>query len=241
MSAGWAASIPIENAVSASPLRQELDIEACVADDRLWLRGTKWNDAIDRSLRKILGAERSHRLANTETARWGEVVPSGVLPHGPWMRLKDWLQPVAPPTLLSGVVTRRAGFRLVRTTTERPANLLIVDFPTWREYAASAPGIRLNRLSFAVSDDARALIRGEPLPPLEGTRYAEAKGVAAPLGWTWSPAVDAEVVRETLGLAEQDLALLTVAGVCDIIRSDEFVRATRSAVRLTEKEIGRDS
>jgi hypothetical protein len=167
-------------------------------------------------------------------------VPSGFLPDGPWTPLKEWLQPAAPPTLLPGKVTSRASLRLVRTTAERNANLVCVGFRAWRDYAVSAPQIRLHRLSFAVSGDAQTLIRGEPLPPLPGTRYVEIDGVAVPLGLTWSPAIDAEVVRESLGLDAHDIGLFTLAGVCEVIRADDFIRATRSAVRLTAKEIGCD-
>jgi hypothetical protein len=113
-----------------------------------------------------------------------------------------------------------------------------VSFRAWRDYAVAAPQIRLNCLSFAASDDSQALVRGEPLPPLPGTRFVEVSGVAVPLGWTWWPAVDAEVVRQALGFAEYDLALFTSAGECELIVADDFVRATRSAVRLTAKELG---
>src|SRR4029079_14929088 len=76
VSAGWAVSMPLDGAVAAAPLRQAADVEACVVLDRLWLRGTAWNDALDRSLRKILGAARFHRLADHETARWGDILAS---------------------------------------------------------------------------------------------------------------------------------------------------------------------
>jgi len=238
MSDGWAMSMPLEGAVAAATLRKSTDIEACVVDGRLWLRGTKCSDGLDRSLRKILGAERFHRLSGEETARWGETLPSGLLPKGPWIPLKQWLQPTVPATVLPGRISERASLRIVRSSTEQAANLLLVEFQKWREYAATAPQARLSRLSFAASDDGHVLIRGEPLPPLPGTRYIEAEGVARPLGWEWSPAVDAAVIRAAFGLADRELALLASDGSYEVVGADDFVRATRSAVRLTEKELG---
>lgn len=240
MTTSWAAAIPLDQALGAAPLRKQSDVEVCVADDLLWLRGSSWTDTLDRDLRKVLGAERFHCLENNQTARWGCTLASGLLPQGPWTPLIQWLQPIAPPTILPAKIAQRAPLRLVRSSAERAADLLVVDFPVWREYAVSAPQIRLNLLSFAVSGDFRALVRGIPLPPLPGARYAEMKGVAVPLGWSWSPAIDAEIVRQVLGLAEHDIALITLEGVCEIVSSDDFVRATRSAVRLTEKEFGRE-
>jgi hypothetical protein len=230
--------MPVEHAAAAAPLRKHSDVEVCVAGELLWLRGTHWSDELDQSFRKILGADRFRRLADDKIALLNCILPSGLLPQGTWSPLDAWLQPVAPPTVLPSCDFQCTSLRLVRSAVERPANLLEVDFHTWHEYAASAPKVRLSRLSFAVSDDGRALIRGEPLPPLPGVRYVETHGVAAPVGWTWSPAVDADVLRQAIGLADGAIALYNVDGNCDVIESDDFVRATRSAVRLTAKELG---
>jgi len=230
--------MPLEHAAAAAPLRKHADMEVCAVGERLWLRGSHWSDELDQSFRRILGAERYRRLADDKIALRDCILPSDVLPTGAWSPLDTWLQPVAPPTVLPASGVKRAPLRMVRAAVERPVNLLEIDFRAWHDYAVCAPTVRLSRLSFAVSDFGHALIRGEPLPPLSGARYFESKGVAAPLGWIWSPTVDAEVLRQAIGLADGAIALLTVDGLCDVIESDDFVRATRSAVRLTAKELG---
>jgi hypothetical protein len=237
VSDGWAISMPLGGAVATAPLRHAADIEACVADDRLWLRGTRWDDALGRSLRKILGADRFHRLAHDQIARWGNALPSGELPAGPWTPLKHWLQPAAPATVLPAQVDQRAPLQFVRSAAEQSANMLLVEFQQWHEYATSAPQVRLKPLAFAVSDDGYALIHGEPLPPLAGARYAEADGIARPLGWDWSPAIDAAVLRTALSLGSRDVAVFAPDGSYDVVSADDFVRATRSAVRLTAREL----
>jgi len=237
VSDGWAISMPLDGAAAAASLRHAADIEACVANDQLWLRGTRWDDELGRSLRKILGAERFHRLAGDQTARWGNSLPSGKLPLGPWKPLKQWLQPAAPATVLPAQLGECAPLQLVRSAIEQSANMLLVKFQHWREYATSAPQVRLKPLAFAVSDDGYALIHGEPLPPLAGARYAEADGIARPLGWDWSPAIDAAVLRTAIGIAGRDVALFAPDGSYNVVAADDFVRATRSAVRLTEREL----
>ncbi len=237
MTEHWAISIPLDGAVAAATLRRAADIETCVVGNRLWLRGSKWDDELARSARKILGAERFRVLAEDEIARWGETVPSGLVPNGPWAPLTQWLQPAAPVTVLSGQIAHRASVQFVRSAAEQSANLLLVEFRSWHEYAIIAPQVRLRPLSFAVSDDGHALIRGEPLPSLPGSRYVEASGIARPLGWDWSLAIDAVVLRVALGLADGDMALFAPDGSYDVVATDDFVRATRSAVRLTEKEL----
>jgi hypothetical protein len=236
---GWAVSIPLEQAGAAAPLRVEHDIEACVAGNRLWLRGTRWSESLDHSLRKILGADRFHRLADGQTADWDCTLASGYMPEGPWTLFHKWLRPTAPTIVFPAKVRKRAELHLVRTTAERAANLIVVNFKVWLDYAISAPQIRLDRLSFAVSDDGLVLVRGEPLPPLPGSRFVESGGVGLPAGWTWSPAIGPLVVRQSLNLADRHLALFSNSGEYEVIRADDFVRATRSAVRLTEQELGR--
>jgi hypothetical protein len=230
--------MPLDHAASVAPLRKHSDVEVRVAGDRLWLRGTHWSDELDRSFRKILGAERYKWLADDQIAPRDCILPNGVLPEGTWSPLDTWLQPVTPPTVLSARVGRQTPLHLVRATGEQAANLLEIDFQAWYDYAVGAPKIRLDRLSFAVSDDGRALIRGEPLPPLPGARYVETKGIAMPLGLTWSPAVDADVLRGSIGLTDGAIALFTADGMCDVLEAEDFVRASRSAVRLTAKELG---
>jgi hypothetical protein len=228
--------MPLEGAVAAAPLRKASDVDVCVVDDRLWLRGTKWNEGLDRSLRKILGAERFHRLPGDEIAHWGDTLPSRLLPVGPWTPLRDWLQPAAPATVLTAQMNHRASLRMVRSAEEKSANLLLVGFQVWKDYVVTAPQIRLRQLSFSASADGQALIRGEPLPPLPGILYFEAEGVARPLGWIWAPMVDTSVLRKALGLDEREVAMLASDGTFEVMSADDFVRATRSAVRLTEKE-----
>jgi hypothetical protein len=103
----------------------------------------------------------------------------------------------------------------------------------WLSYGSSAPQVRLDRLTFAVSSDARVLVRGLPLPPLAGTRYYEQAGVALPCGWGWPAWLDARLVRDALPIGKTDLPLFSPLGTWESIPGDQFVRATRSAVRLS--------
>ena len=100
-----------------------------------------------------------------------------------------------------------------------------------------APQVRLDRWRFAVAADGRVAVHGQPLPPLPGRRWVEQEGIAVPAGWTWTPAVEAALLRQVFGLAEGDVALWDVDGAWERIAADEFVRATRAAVRATVKRL----
>ena len=97
----------------------------------------------------------------------------------------------------------------------------------------STPSPPTPLLRKAGGEGSRVAIHGTPLPPLPGRMFCETDGVAAQAGWTWTPAVEARIVRQVLGLAKGDLALLHADGSWEHLRAGGFVAATRSAVRLT--------
>jgi hypothetical protein len=135
----------------------------------------------------------------------------------------------------------RIPIKLERTAIAAEADCVVTTGERWLAWGQSAPQVRLERLIFAASSDGRILVRGNPPPPLAGARYYERAGLAVPCGWGWPDWLDAGLVREALDLPEEDLALFSCDGTgewtgewtWEWIPADQFVRATRSAVRLS--------
>ena len=75
-------------------------------------------------------------------------------------------------------------------------------------------------------------------PPLPGQPWINHAGIAVPAGWFWDPPVDAQILRELLpdGIDNDGLTLLQQDGSWQHIPSVQFVAATRSAVRQTQRE-----
>lgn len=216
-------------------LWQRPSLEICQEGDSIWLRASQVDEDLERELRMLPG--QAFQVLNDGQLRApGKLVPQGFLPDGPWSRLTDWMQIEFPPPAFGGEVTSAVSLKLMRggpVRTPLPeANVLLTERDLWRDFAATAPVLRLNLWSFAMSDE-QALIMGNHLPPLPGERYVETAGIAAPCGWTWSPALDALVIRQAFGLADGDLALLRPDGWWDHIRADDFVQATRASVRAS--------
>jgi hypothetical protein len=125
----------------------------------------------------------------------------------------------------------RLTLRLVRTSIVHAPGALLTAASTWQQYGVQAPLVRLKQWQFAVARDGRVCVRGVPLPPIHGVQLVESHGVATAAGWTWSPAVDAAVVRTILQLPEGDFAILHADGAWERIGAGDFVAATRQAIR----------
>jgi hypothetical protein len=247
----WAMLLAASDAASLGPLRRERGLEACLVDGQLWLRGSTVDDALALRLRQLPALERytvcePERVSVRSTPALvaeGTIVPRGYLPEGKWLPLDCWLPLTrpAPQSVTASSALDVIPFALVRDDVLREPNLLITSLATWSDYAARAPLVRLQRWSFAANDRDEALIRGLPLPPLPGRQLVEREGVAVEAGWTWSPAVDAAVLRRKLRATANDLLLLQSDEAkqmfAQIIPANAFVKTTRSAVRLTRSGV----
>lgn len=225
--------LPIADIAAAAGLRLLPGINASVVGGDLWLRGDKTSDELERALLRLAPAGRFAVLRDGALVPRGCQLPDGYLPaNAVWAPLGEFVRPRVDSAALPGLPAARVSIALIRSNNERGARVLVASLQTFAEYADGAPAIRLERLRFA-ADQTCAVIWGEPLPPLPGELYAEEAGIAAPCGFAWRPAVDAPSLRRVLGLADGDLALLARDGTWQHVPAVAFVRARRSAVRLT--------
>lgn len=215
-------------------LRLREGLEVCAQGDSLWLRVLDVSEVLDMELRTLPGA-RFTLLPDQQLVPFGCQVPEGYLPDGSWTPLSQWMAVEVGLAALPGVVRDRVPLRLVRGGPPSDANVIVTTADQWHAYATGAPQVRLDRWAFAVSEDGQAVIWGAPSPPIQGVRFVEEQGVAVEAGWTWAPPVDRRVLAEVLELAKRDLALIHADGSWERIRGEDFVRATRSAVRLSQE------
>lgn len=232
MSESRAVRMQLSEAASLGRLRLRSGIEVCVHENVIWLRVKVITDALDAAIRALPGT-RFTVLPDGQLVEFGNRAPSGYLPNDPWIDLDQWMRIRAEPASLAGTVHNRITLRFVRGGLPDATNVIVTSVDIWQAYATKAPQIRLDRWAFAINGDGQAVVWGVPSPPITGRRFVERLGVAASAGWAWRPPVDHAVLSELLSLATGDLALLNVDGTWEHIRSEDFVRATRSAVRLS--------
>lgn len=234
MTATWAVRLNREDIAPLGRLVQTSSLDVCTQNESIWLRAKRVDDSLETRLRNLPGPA-FQVLADQQLRPADHLVPCGVLPQGPWVPLSEWLRIELPRPAFAGQVTAGVSIQLTRQIEGRrpcPASILITDRQGWFDYAIVAPQLRLNLWSFASSDQ-HVLIRGMHLPALVGERFVETDGIAAPLGWTWTPNLSASVIRQAFGLAAGDVALLRLDGWWDHIGADKFVQASRASVRAS--------
>jgi hypothetical protein len=236
MGESWAARFPEAEFMSAGALRLFPEVQAGEQAGDVWLRGPMGDEALVRAVRKLPGAIRYKLHDDGQLFPWEGRLPCGRIPRMAWAPFAEWLVCEPQAAALAGEVARRAAFRVVRTAGEREATVLVTDLDTWVAFSLRAAAVRLRPLSFAVAADRRTVVRGRPLPPIQGVRYAERDGIAVPCGFEiWPPL--GGLLLQLLQLAPGDLALFDVAGTYEPIRGEHFVAATRSAARLTRDSV----
>ncbi len=231
----FAIRLPLEDREQLGPVRTLAGLKTCVVDEWLWLSLDSTDLPV--SLRSLRRGAVFHVHDDGGLVAYGRQVPNGYLPDGPWQPLSEQWPLEWPTAALAGTVPQSVIPQLIRSETVREPNLLQTRQSEWTAYAYTAPEIRLNRWHFAVlrhfddTTEPQVLIRGTPLPPLSGMQLVEEQGIAVPCGWHWSPKVDGDVLRTVFQVTPPDFILWTPDGRCERIAAENFVRATRSAVR----------
>jgi hypothetical protein len=233
MNPRWAVCLRAADSGSVAMLRLEPGIEALETADKLWLRGTTSDERIDLLLRQLPDAARFEVLSDGQLRPEGKRLPHGRLPQGPWIALQSLARVELPVATLAALPPERIPFDCVRILTIEEANVLLTNMNDWQAFGCSASQVRLQKLTFAVSSDGRVMVRGTPLPSIAGERFYERAGIALACGWGWPHWLDHGTVRAALGIDAEDLALFSPAGTWELVPGDQFVRATRSAIRLS--------
>lgn len=235
MNHAWAICIGEKDASSLASLRLVPGIEIAVAGSLVWLRGESVDDSISPRLAALPARERYEWMKPDRLRPLNHRIPSDLLPAASWLPLREWLQVELPVAALPASLSATVPLRLVRSTEEREANLLLTTFDEFHRFATEAAQIRLERLRFAATENSRVLVHGTPLPPLPGQRFVLRQGLAIPAGFAWQPAVSAEVVIRRFGVSGNALVLCNTDYTITRLHTEQLIPVTRSAVRATAK------
>ena len=229
----WVICLAREDATALAGLRLLASIEVAETEKEIWLRGKPGDESLAAKLFALPTRGQFELIAPNQLRQLNQRIPSARLPELRWQSLSAWLQVESSVAALPALEPRTISLRLVRSTNEREPELLLTSLESFQHFAVQAAQVRLDRLQFASNFTGEVLIRGTPLPPLPGQRFILHGGVAVPAGFAWQPAVSDEVLARCFGVSGDALVLWNEDGTITRLSGEQFVAATRSAVRAT--------
>ncbi len=245
---GWAMRLDRRDVAAAGRLRLVADVEVCEQPNAVWLRGPQAGDELHWQLAAVAGARRFSVLTDGQLLPCGARVPQGWLPQGPWTALGNGWAWNRRQHSLQGGTTRRSAL---------PWSARIA----WKKLRSCLCGLTSGPLMRSMPPRFDSTVGDLPLPttaarwfavnrnqdrlqtyPTPCRRYRASVGSSGkalpyrPAGHGRPPSKPA-VLRQVFGLAEGDVALWHVDGAWEKIAAEEFVRATRAAVRATKMNV----
>lgn len=243
----WITSIPIRQSDCLHTWVHSANVELLSKDDIVWMRGQAESEEalieVDQRLRAIPGAERFQVVDNHLLRPIDSRLPTCVYPDGPWKSAAAMLRVELPPSGLCGSTPSTVTFRTTRGATAAAnstltPSILECNFPEFYRWAITSSETRLEALAFACDADGQTIVRGLPLPPVNGMRWIEYDNVAVPVGHSWQPSVSVQTLNQALETSSDAIHFLEADGRLRVLEHSVFVMATRSSVRLTAQSIG---
>ncbi|MCU0434645.1 MAG: hypothetical protein MUC87_14415 [Bacteroidia bacterium] len=161
----------------------------------------------------------------------GSITPTGQLPALEWKLLSELFPLELPVSAMAGKTEEAVEVKLVPSETPREARVLLTNFFLWKEFCETAPQLRLERLSFAASQNGQVLVGGDILPALPGTEFWARGPLLIPAGYDleW-PALEKLLIHKLVPDGDA-FVLLHPNGSAELVPRIMLVPASRSGVR----------
>jgi len=203
----------------------------------LWLRGIMSGQDIDIRLLQLPAIhtyiiDGAHNLFPQGTS-----TPVLNVKRLAWTPIDKYIPLEVPTSALPAKIDGAVPVRLVQSLQENNSVALLTTYAHWKAYADSAAAVRLSILQFAASPAGNVLIMGSPLPSLPGQSYWRRGQILIPAGMDFEIPMVATLMERGLALQQHALILLQPDGNWHMLPVGAFAPASRSAVRLTEKNL----
>ena len=223
-----------EDKATLYPIRTITGLEAGEVNGEIWLRTHNIKQKVPLETWKIPFQKTFSIGENQLLFATDSLTPIGKLPEINWKPLSGFLPVVMPVSAFPGTSERKAKLRLIEKEQPQESKAMITSLTIWKKYGESALELKLQRLIFAVSSEDEVLIWGTPLPPIPGREYWKKGQIFLPNGYDFEFSHLGKVVERKLNLTNKSMILFQKNGQFSIIPEHYFVKATRSAIRLTQ-------
>jgi hypothetical protein len=223
-----------KNKKSLGAVRCMAGLQAAQDGAFMWIKGINALTDIDTVL-KQLPVKNTFLLDEDDNLFFpGALTPADRLKALNWQPLIEFIGIELPVTALPGKAVGAVNLKLIKSSKERKGNALLTALDTWKQYAETAPESRLLTIKFAVSEQANALIIGDPLPPVPGREYWETNNILIPAGYDFEFSIMVSFIQKKLNADKSSVILFDIDGSWQKIDKSFFVAGKRSAVRLTK-------
>jgi hypothetical protein len=218
---------------SLGSIRTRPGLSVSVDGDSLWVRGIPAQQAMDKQLQQLPVLQTFLMDEKERLYLPGMLTPHDKLKRLSWEALSSFLKVELPVSALPAILPEKYAIRLAPAENTGLPVALLTTLTQWKAYADTAPLIRLQQLRFAVSEQDHVLIAGNPVPSLPGKTYILRHNMLLPAGYDFDPPAIAPLVANRLNPGNDALLLFHKDGQWERIPGQGFVRAARSAIRLT--------
>ena len=216
------------------PVRCMPGLLAAEREGFIWVRGISVSSTIDLRIRQLPGLHTYTLDADNNLFPPRGLTPIGKLQPMNWVPISNYITVTLPVSALPGKINQQLRVQLVPSQQLQKGNALLTDLPAWKTYGETAPLVRLQQTRFAVSEENKVLVIGEPLPALPGKEYVLLNNLLIPCGYEFDPPVITNLVGAQFNTDDDALLLFNIDSTWEAIPKDAFVQSTRSAIRLTK-------
>jgi hypothetical protein len=143
LTTSWAIRVSSQHLPRAGELRSMSGVRAAIVGEMLWVRGDGLDWELQRLLAPIADGPVFQLATDGRLTAFGASVPTERLPVADWKPLNEILQPVLPSPRMATIQIPRVPLVLERTTVEQEAVLVLTDWSVFRDWALTAPEVRL--------------------------------------------------------------------------------------------------
>jgi hypothetical protein len=231
------AVLPIKERDALGAVRNLLHLRVAEDGDLLWLRGIEADAGPNLRVQQLPVLNTYTLDEHGNLFPVGGTTPTNKLKELKWYPVAEYVNVELPTSALPGMTAERYKVRITASAREREAKALMTSFSVWEEYATRASELRLERLRFAVSENKDVLILGTPLPPIPGKEFWMHHSILIPCGFDFEVTLVADLLAEKLDPSHNSIFVFNADGAYEKISNMDFAPATRSAVRLTKKNL----
>ncbi|WP_153796014.1 hypothetical protein [Foetidibacter luteolus] len=206
---------------------------AAVSDKGIWVKGWGHTEEIAIEIKQLPVKKKFLKDDSNRLYPPGLPVPVDVLPALNWQPLQEFVPVKVPVAALPGNIETGIPIKIVASAKERKGEALVTTLSLLKAFAETAPEARLEAIVFAVSENKEVLLMGNPLPPMPGREYWLLHDILLPCGYDFDLPALAVLISEKLIKNKEAFLLFDDRGTWQKIDKSFFVKAARSAVRLT--------